>query len=472
VNAIVARMKRDDGLTLIEILISVVILGIIMGAIANALIVGFRTTDETTQRFSESHDAQIASATLAKDIQSAVSIADTSATIGVCGGGALISFNLETGSQVRYYYGAGSAGETQVTRLNCDGTGKQVLAHFATTSGAPTVTCDGIACNPGSRPKPNMIQISITEQSGYVYTLQGARRRWACAGGSDCGQPQPAKVNVLVLALGPGPSPGLFIGGSASGLKVNGSLMVNSSSPTAISTGGCTACIDVRDTAKILQGGGCSGCTSTNTVPAYPTGWGNYPSPIPDPLLYLPYPSKAGLPVNPAPTGTTYHPGVYTTPLQINNKQNNTMEAGIYILEQGMSISANGTKVSGTGVMLFNTCQNTGSCAPSPVCSDTVQAPSSPTTGGDIWVTGQSNLTLVPASTGLYNGVVLFQDRTSTHCMNLSGQSDVSSIDGTLYARTSYLITLGAGHAGMSVFSIIAPNLKIGGQAKVTVGPA
>jgi prepilin-type N-terminal cleavage/methylation domain-containing protein len=65
------HLRRDDrGVTLIEVLVAIVILGIIIVPLGNALIGFSRNTDDTTRRLSESHDAQIMAAYFAQDMQS------------------------------------------------------------------------------------------------------------------------------------------------------------------------------------------------------------------------------------------------------------------------------------------------------------------------------------------------------------------------------------------------------------------
>lgn len=61
-----ARLRAEDGFSLAELLVGIVVVGIIMGSIAAALIVGMRTTDQTTERLNESHDVQISSSTGAR----------------------------------------------------------------------------------------------------------------------------------------------------------------------------------------------------------------------------------------------------------------------------------------------------------------------------------------------------------------------------------------------------------------------
>ena len=64
------RRGDDRGVTLTEMLVTVVILGVIMLPLGNALIGFIRNTDDTTRRLSESHDIQLAAAYFAQDVQS------------------------------------------------------------------------------------------------------------------------------------------------------------------------------------------------------------------------------------------------------------------------------------------------------------------------------------------------------------------------------------------------------------------
>lgn len=66
-----ASADRDSGFTLIELLVSLTILSVIMGAIAAAVIVGVRTAQTTTNRLSDTTDAEITSAYYVRDVQGA-----------------------------------------------------------------------------------------------------------------------------------------------------------------------------------------------------------------------------------------------------------------------------------------------------------------------------------------------------------------------------------------------------------------
>ena len=66
-----ARRGDDSGFTLIELLVAIVVIGIIVVPLVNAVIGDLRNTDATTARLSESHDVQMATAYFAQDVQAA-----------------------------------------------------------------------------------------------------------------------------------------------------------------------------------------------------------------------------------------------------------------------------------------------------------------------------------------------------------------------------------------------------------------
>jgi prepilin-type N-terminal cleavage/methylation domain-containing protein len=68
---VVSRLARAErGVTLTETLVTIVVLGIIIGPLGNAVIEFIRLTDQTSVRLTESHDAQIVAAYFAQDVQS------------------------------------------------------------------------------------------------------------------------------------------------------------------------------------------------------------------------------------------------------------------------------------------------------------------------------------------------------------------------------------------------------------------
>jgi prepilin-type N-terminal cleavage/methylation domain-containing protein len=189
-----SRWHDQQGFTLVELMIAIAITGLIVSAIAGALIVSFATTGVTQQRLAESHDVQITSAFLANDVQSATAVNPASG--GTCSGAStpLVTFayaDKDGGANGNAVYACGTAanGETQVTRtFHGDSV---VLAHFAGAA-RPTVTC---APNAGCGGTVNSVTMAFTEASGYSYTLVGSRRGIS-SGGSGTGSP-PGDVTVL-----------------------------------------------------------------------------------------------------------------------------------------------------------------------------------------------------------------------------------------------------------------------------------
>jgi prepilin-type N-terminal cleavage/methylation domain-containing protein len=85
------RTHDEAGVTLIELLVSVSLLGLLMAALSGALIVGLRTTSDTQTSLGQSNVEQLVSTYLTKDIQAAVTV--RTAGTSACGNQTIV---LET----------------------------------------------------------------------------------------------------------------------------------------------------------------------------------------------------------------------------------------------------------------------------------------------------------------------------------------------------------------------------------------
>src|SRR5439155_20027167 len=130
--------------------------------LAGVVFAGLTSTDQTTTRYQQSHDAQQTSAFLANDVQSTKQI--TAQQCGpIAGATNLLNLSYDGARQgASYYFLTAANGQHQLVRVYCPASGTPqatvVLARFV-GSASPTVTCDGTTCNPSTTPRPSQVAI-------------------------------------------------------------------------------------------------------------------------------------------------------------------------------------------------------------------------------------------------------------------------------------------------------------------------
>lgn len=171
--------RAEDGFTLPELIVSVVILGIIGGAITGSIVTGLKVTDGTAEQIKESTDAQLASAYFAGDAQSATAVQDSAhlACALPVGATAIVSFSWEDPAQaavprVASWFTQTVAGERQLSRTFCQGASQQTTTVSRSLGAAgPDLSCTG-----GCNGTPTRTTLEVTENSGYTFRLSGTRR--------------------------------------------------------------------------------------------------------------------------------------------------------------------------------------------------------------------------------------------------------------------------------------------------------
>ncbi len=232
-----------------------------------------------------------------------------------------------------------------------------------------------------------------------------------------------------------------------------GSIVVNSSSSAAVVVSG-----NGNITAPLLDvNGGISSTGSGKVVGQVQNGSAA------DPLASLAAPDPSSLTVQSTSRlsisgnqTVTLNPGVYVGGIQISDNAQVTLKPGIYYLQGGgFSVSGSGSVTDlGKGVLLYN----------------------APTSSADtISLTGNGKVTLSPMASGPYQGITLFQDRSSTAPITITGNGNLD-ITGAIYAAHALLnVTANAnvdaqGNPLDSVgLALIVYDLKISGNGDFSV---
>lgn len=211
------RREPDSGFTLVELLVSVSITGVIALVIAACIIVGLKTTNATATRLAESHDAQILSTYLVADVQSVSetgysTVSSTPTGCGPAGDESQFgsSKNVLTMSWIQSQPGPATSyvaayrsaknlatAEWQLLRYACTNGGAATDIVVARQLRDPAVTPPSVDVSH----QPSM-SMTLTEPSGYVYTVAAVRRTppssplpvvpWACTTQSALATPDPS----------------------------------------------------------------------------------------------------------------------------------------------------------------------------------------------------------------------------------------------------------------------------------------
>jgi prepilin-type N-terminal cleavage/methylation domain-containing protein len=192
---VLSRPRADGGFTLVELLISITILGMVLAAISGVTFVSIRTAADADTRLTESNDLLRAATYFADDVQGAQSVSvgttprcgtDATAVVEFAGQDfaddstfttttTLVSYVVRTvtsptGPVAELHRLACVAGTATPAYPLVPVTNIPMVLRLSTT--APTVSCPGAPCG-------SFVQVDLTllELSGRLrYTLTGRRR--------------------------------------------------------------------------------------------------------------------------------------------------------------------------------------------------------------------------------------------------------------------------------------------------------
>ena len=448
------RLRNEEGMTLVELLVATIISGIIISAMAAAFFVVVHHRDPAEDRLLRSQDAQILANYVAQDAASSgdqaagtpeVSLTDpascTDPNPPVAGPSSLIvrmkwSATTSAGATVTKVVNYNKVGDT-VLRLYCSGgsvTSDVTVAHAVASV---TASCTPTDCGTTA----SGVKLNVTETLGsgdataYQYTLAGTFRKRPASGVTPT---PPTPINAALIALsGTSGTNGIDLTSNAANLTIKTGNTVYSNSnielnkPNVLSLNGTSTIQDVGTlTCDHNSPGTCPTATPATAA-------------IADPYQGVTCPTT-DVSGNALPTisGSNYAgPGIYTNQLKITSAQ--VFAPGRYVLKAGFNRTGNGT-ISGTGVLF---CVDGGSWSNSGSGTNTFTAET--TSGPSPFV-----------------NVVLFQPKANTNTMTLrSGDATYTTI---VYAGGA-TVDLG-GSGTLSATSVIANQATWGGNGSATLG--
>jgi Flp pilus assembly protein TadG len=321
--------------------------------------------------------------------------------------------------------------------FNNDGT--QSVVTVRTT---PQTYLDGP--NKGTSIKHGYVEVTVQyNQPRYFSAVLGSGAIPVTARAVARGKWEPSFIGIHVLDLH-APSALRATGGGAAGVSGGAAIIVNSDAPdaAAVTTGGSTLVGSTFDITGGISGGGFYGEINLGTPPQ------------PDPLRNIPEPvmsdyTDQSFGKKQLSNGTwTLLPGVYHGGISIAGQANVTMLPGIYYMDGGgFSMTGQGNLLA-NGVMIYND-------------------PKQPSDVINISGSNGGSVTMTPPTSGIYTGLTLFQRRSATQDLTVSGNGSMY-ITGTFYAAGALMNVTGNG-AGQIGSQYISNLLDINGGGALNI---
>jgi Flp pilus assembly protein TadG len=294
-----------------------------------------------------------------------------------------------------------------------------------------------------TQPKTGYVAVSVTITHPRCFSaLWGAGNMSATATAVARGNTS-AYSTAAILVLAP-TGTAITMSGLTQVTAKNGSVIVDSTSSMSILSSGSPS---ITTPELDLSGGVTFSGTNPNKATLTKTGQTS----TPDPLASISAPSSSGMTVQSnsainllTSMTKTISPGVYNGGFNLSGSSVLTMDPGIYYINGG-GISLTGSSgITGNGVFIYNT------------------------GGGAINLSGSGTIALSPMTSGTYQGITVFQDRSSSVGATMSGGSNVNNT-GTFYFPGSKLTLSGTSGVAAMGAQIIAKNLTFSGTAGVQV---
>ena len=161
-----------QGFTLIEVVISVTVLGLIMGPLTMAATFFISHTQQTTGSFADDTSIRSANSLFTTDTQSAETVTVPDAAPCGSSNSALVTLTwTESGTIFRASWSTQTSGTTiTLVRRRCTGTSLVSTLLVADVQAAPTVSCSPNCANAST------VTMTGTATNGAGFTVSGTRR--------------------------------------------------------------------------------------------------------------------------------------------------------------------------------------------------------------------------------------------------------------------------------------------------------
>ncbi|MDQ1725570.1 MAG: hypothetical protein QOG52_2598 [Frankiaceae bacterium] len=169
-------MRRgDSGFTLAELLVSITIIGVVMGVMGQAIRMGYSTFSQTDQMLRDSHGKQMLAAYFTRDVQDATTADTTSGTCVPVGETKIVALP-----------GIDISGAAQVVVYSFDGPGQTLYRHACTGAvddpyivarsvTSVTLTCLSATYTAGPCNSAPVVRLTVATTSGS-FDEDGRRR--------------------------------------------------------------------------------------------------------------------------------------------------------------------------------------------------------------------------------------------------------------------------------------------------------
>ncbi|MGD0321932.1 MAG: prepilin-type N-terminal cleavage/methylation domain-containing protein [Acidimicrobiales bacterium] len=451
-----ARAHGEEGFTLIELMIVLVILPLVIGGVSIAIITSLKDSNGVSGKVSDSSSTQITSASYVRDVQSAASITTTASASSPppCGSGTVFVLGLSwagtVGNTVVSYWEGPTSGD--LVRIACTNgsptpTGTDIVAHgLSPSSVTAAITPPGEAIKAAAgwtatAGISSVILGALESASAFNFDLLASPRSWTPASGGVEGGGTPTPPPLVLLGSA-SPSPVLTCSGNGQ-IDVSGTVAMN---PTGNGSATLSGNADLTATQIYTadQANPSNAISTSGNATYSPSGTPSSGPAIPDPYQSLVGPSTTGPPVY---TDGNYHgPGVYQNTLSLSGQANVTLASGTYVLENGISLSGQATLTSASGGVFFYV------------------------TGGSINLSGNGKVTLEPMSSppAPAPDLLIWQVSGDHQALGLSGNGSGNLFDGAIYAPGAQVG--GTGNASLKVGSVVAESIACSGNGTTTVG--